>query len=150
MSMIEVGHALRPRRSLWRTLIFSLAAIGAIVVGLVAMHSLNIEGGHSGHAASSPVAASADHHADADAGAADAAAVDPLASPAVCDSDCEHAMTVMACILALMVTLIILGASRATSISAGILRLLSPVLELKATLAPAAPPSLHVLSISRT
>ncbi|TQL47428.1 hypothetical protein FB562_0488 [Homoserinimonas aerilata] len=148
MSMIDVGRALRPRRSLWRTLVFSLAAIGAILVGLVAMHSLNIEGGHSGHAASSPVAASADHHADA--GAADAAAVDPLASPAGCDSDCEHSMTVMACILALMVTLIVLGASRATSISAGILRLLSPVLELKATLAPAVPPSLHVLSISRT
>lgn len=148
MSMIEVGRALRPRCSLWRTLIFSLAAIGTILVGLVAMHSLNIEGGHSGHSAASSLAGSADHHVTG--GAEGAAVVDPLASPAGCDSDCEHSLTVMSCILALMVTVIVLGASRATSISAGILRVLSPVLELRATLAPAVPPSLHVLSISRT
>lgn len=148
MSMIGLGHALRPRRTLWRTLIFSLAAIGAILVGLIAMHSFTFEGGHSGHAAASAVTESLDHHVTASA--AETTMADQTAGPAGCDGECEHSMTVMACILALMVTLIVLGASRATLISAGIRRVLSPVLELKATLAPAVPPSLHVLSISRT
>lgn len=149
MSMIEVGHALRPSRSLWRTLIFSLAVIGTILVGLLAMHSFNIEGGHSGHSASSSAAASADHHV-VSADTHDATAATPLAGLAECDGDCEHTMTLMACIMALMVSMIVLGSSRATVIETGITRVISSVVEPRGTLAPAVPPSLHVLSISRT
>lgn len=146
MSLIQLSHALRPRRSLWRKLLLSLVASVAIVIGLVAMHSLNLEGGHSAAVSSlSPAAAAVDHHGMVETGAAATPA-----GVADCDGACEHSLMVMACILALMVTVIVLAASRSTMSREHHRRAAAPLMELRATLAPVTPPSLVVLSISRT
>jgi MFS superfamily sulfate permease-like transporter len=142
--------ALRARRHVsWLRLLLALTAVPAVLAGLLAMHVLSGSTGET---------SSASHHAVAVAQPADpnSASVgierheDSLAG--VCGPDCEreHQLSAVACVLAL------LAAAFALAIGTGWFRmgwLLRPVRYLSIlTRSPAepAPPSLLVLSISRT
>ena len=143
--------ALRARRQVpWLRLVLALTVAPAVLAGLLAMHVLSGSGGESavaGHHAMTFVEAAdihtatgvMDHHADA-------------SSAGVCGPDCErdHQMSAAACVLAILV------AAFALAISAGWFRtgwLLRPARYLSLlSWSPAepTPPSLLVLSISRT
>jgi len=132
----------RPRSS-WRRVVIALLAVPAILIGLLAMHFLASEAlapeahSMSASAAESPMLAVAHNEAPA---------------PEGCDEMCAptHDMLGMACVLALLVSAVLivfhvfLLRFRA---SGAVLRVM--VARLSA-LAPPAPPSLHILSISRT
>lgn len=149
MSLIAVAQQVRGPRTLTRTLLLLVAVTAAIIVGLLAMHSFNTHA--TGHGKTAPVvgvAANADSSHDVPAAAAVEAPVD--------HSDCadcvgDHAMAWTACVLALLLSVIVLGWLRA--------RWRAPLCESVAhmvrALWPAAarfhpPPSLTVLCISRT
>jgi hypothetical protein len=142
--------ALSARRQLpWLRLLLALTAVPALLTGLLAMHVL------SGSAGEADVAG---HHAVAFAQAADvhtdAAGTDhhDPSTAGVCGPDCEreHQMSAAACILAILV------AAFALAIRTGWFRmgwLFRPVRSLSLltrTPAEPTPPSLVVLSISRT
>jgi Family of unknown function (DUF6153) len=153
--MMWMRHATRPRPSWLRVAITALGA-AALLVGLLATHVV-ISGGHSGHAHSADSSASstvptADHtahelHAMA---ALPAAMLGAAADP--CDGTCPPAHTVIAmtCIIALLISVLVLVVAvivrRWVRLSHGIRSLASRV----AGLAFPDPPSLLVLSISRT
>lgn len=151
MSLIAVAQQVRGPRTLTRTLLLLIAVSAAIIVGLLAMHSLNTHAtttGHGNTASVVGVAADVDSGHDVPAAAAVEAPVD--------HSDCadcvgDHAMAWMACVLALLLSVIVLGWLRA--------RWRTPLRETVAHMVrarwPAAarfhpPPSLTVLCISRT
>lgn len=146
MSITALREALQPQSSLWRRLLLASAAVAAVLIGLLAMHALNLESHHNEVALSQVATPDGHHHASADE-AASFAAVDADH----CSGDCgrEHAM-LGACILALAFGAIaVLGAallSRWSSVGLTIARLLRVATDAVA----AAPPSLVVLSISRT
>lgn len=141
MSLEAVNRALRPHALLWRRLLLSLAAVGAILVGLLAMHSFSTDAGHGTTIA---VAAEASHHADA---AAQTVAHDN------CSGSCEpgHSMAIMACLLALLVLTILFAVRDVPSRG---LTMLAAVVRSAQRYAQAVPwpkpPSLVALSISRT
>lgn len=132
----------RPRSN-WRRTMIALLAVPAILMGLLAMHFLASESlAPESHSMTASVAESPmieDAHNEAPA-------------PAGCDEMCAptHDMLGMACVLALLVLAVLiivhLFLYRFRALGAE-LRLI--VARLSA-LAPPAPPSLHVLSISRT
>ncbi len=85
----------------------------AIIVGLLAMHSLNTHGtttGHASAATASSVATDASSHHDAPAAANPAGAAADASGCADCGDD--HAMAWMACVLALLVSVILLARVR--------------------------------------
>ncbi|MGV8896327.1 MAG: DUF6153 family protein [Rhodoglobus sp.] len=145
MSVSAIRRALRPRRALWRNLLVSLLAVTAIVAGLLTMHSLNLEHGGSATVASSTAAMS--HH-DATVVAGDPA----MAATDSCGDPCapEHSMTVMACILALLVSVLLIGAMRVITSWAPVRRRIATIVDQAVALSLPAPPSLHALCISRT
>ena len=132
----------RPRSS-WRRVVIALLAVPAILIGLLAMHFLASESlapeSHSmtASAADSPMVAVAHNEAPA---------------PVGCDEMCAptHDMLGMACVLALLVSadLIIFHVFlfRFRTLGAALRQIVARL----SALAPPAPPSLHVLSISRT
>ena len=140
MSLAAVNRALHPHALIWRRLLLTFAAVGAILVGLLAMHSFSAETGHHGTAA---VIATEGHHEHA---------------PAPADEDCGggcapgHAMTATACLLALLVLTLLLAA-RDDSIRGGLVRA-AAVGHARWRHAGALrwpkPPSLVALCISRT
>lgn len=143
MSLAAVNRALQPQAHVWRRLLLTFAAVGAILVGLLAMHSFSADTGH--HGTTLAVAADAHHEHGAD--------------PAVVQDDCAgggcepgHSMTVAACLLALLVLTLLL-ALRDVPIRG--LLLLAPAARRAQwwsarTLRWPKPPSLLELSISRT
>lgn len=145
MSMISARAALRPKGTAARTILLPLLAVVALLLGLLAMHSLNLDTAH----ASMPAGGTA--HTEAQ-----------LTTPADsdehvgdCGNDCapEHSMLTMACVLALLVgSALIAGAAIRSFLNTKALWRLVPVAGLPslASLAPPKPPSLLVLSISRT
>lgn len=123
-------------------IVLSLLAVPAVLVGLLAMHVITLPGvTEVGHGMTSVTAV---EHAAPDVGASIA--------PIACQGDCDgHAMTAMACILALLILTVVLAAAASTS---GALRdLLSRLTGLlprgPSHVAPRRPPSLSFLSISR-
>ena len=145
MSTTGFHNALRPRRNLWRNLLLTLATVVTIVVGLLAMHSLNLE-----HVASSNMdssAAQAGHHG-ALASSEGAAGVAGDCGGVPCAP--EHSMTAMACILALLVSVLLIGMIRVVTAWRPMRKRAEAPLEPGASLPMPAPPSLHVLCISRT
>lgn len=142
MSLGAVNRALRPHALLWRRLLLSLIAVGAVVGGLLAMHSFSTDAGHGTTIA---VAAEAHHHDDA---AAQTVAHDN------CDGACEpgHNMAVTAaCVLALLVLTILFTVrdvpSRGLMMLAAVVRRAQRYAQ---TVPWPKPPSLEALSISRT
>ncbi len=145
-------------RSPARRLVVALLAIPAILIGLLAMHVLTTGGmGEPGAAA-----ASVTHHAteaapnsadstDLATGAVSAPALAPLPAED-CHGLCgpSHAMLGMACVLALLVTLVLFTLHLVLAGWQPLRRVISALIANAAALAPPLPPSLHVLSISRT
>lgn len=145
MSLVALARQLRGPRTLTRTLLIVVTVTAGIIVGLLAMHSLNSHTAASAVTATSTVVSHAEvaddtYHRDSAAGG-DAGCVD-------CG---EHqAMLVMACVLALLVTVLLLtrpslwwraGTHPARAGPSAVLTCISH---------RARPPSLIVFCISRT
>lgn len=146
MSLIALTEHLRAGRSMARTLLLLIALTGAVIVGLLAMHSLSThtsaETGHHATTASEPSGMSTDSHA-APTTAIDEACVD-------CGSD-HSSMFAMACVLALLATVLLLA--RTTAGHQGLALLLRPgpaAISLPGIPGRSHPPSLIALCISRT
>ncbi|WP_243073719.1 DUF6153 family protein [Microbacterium sp. SS28] len=146
--MRTIRAILQSRSSLTRVLIGVALTLG-VIVGLLAMHTLS--GGDASHGHSpAGVAAVADSHAPS--------MHDPsgVADPELCDCGTSgpvdgHSMLAMACVLGLLITVLILAIPK----DLGRVDLRAPLLGLttevaRRALARARPPSLYVLSISRT
>lgn len=146
MSLSAFRSALRPRRGLWRNVLVTLAAVAALLVGLLAMHSLNLEHGMSASMASmtAPVGL---HNANI---AIDDSLVSVANDRGGNPSSPEHSMTAMACILALLVSVLLIGIVRLITAGRPMLRQVVGVLKLWVDLLAPEPPSLHALCISRT
>ena len=132
----------------WKRLAIMLLAVPAILVGLIAMHVLTTGTSHTPDSHGSTVQVSM--------GVAELAPTSDLTDhahpPADCGGTCgsEHDMLGMACILALLMTALLLIV-HLTLVKCGSLRsAASTIKACVAALAPPRPPSLFVLSISRT
>ncbi|NYF18438.1 hypothetical protein HDC37_003302 [Microbacterium sp. AK009] len=143
MSLITLTDRLHAGRSIARTLLLLIALTAAVIVGLLAMHSLNThtaaQTGHQATVATASVTVD-DHHSGAtvtDEGCAD------------CGSG--HAdMLAMACVLALLASVLLLARLRPSQVWLSVLprpRPLSAALPGRPRLRP---PSLTALCISRT
>lgn len=100
MSLAAVNRALQPHALIWQRLLLTFAAVGALLVGLLAMHSFSADTGHHGTA----VVAVTEAHHEHD--------VAPAVVQDDCGGSCEpgHSMTVTACLLALLVLTMLLSA----------------------------------------
>lgn len=156
MSLSALRRALLPQNAVWRHLLITLAAVATIVVGLLAMHSLHLDSGHNyGHDTAVMTVVVAVGHGDA--ASADVVGMLEGGAPGSTVGHCpagdcspDHGMTAMACLLILLATGLLLATVLASTRWApvrqlGLLKVVRAV-----ALAPPIPPSLHVLSISRT
>lgn len=147
MSLIALTEHLRAGRSMARTLLLLIALTGAVIIGLLAMHSLNThataESGH--HATTATDQATASVTGDAHA------ATTVSAEESCADCGTSHSgMLAMACVLALLATVLFLARPRGGQQWLALLPRPGPP-----TLPPPGvpglhPPSLTVLCISRT
>ena len=144
MSLSTFRLALRPQRELWRHLLLSLAVVATIVVSLLAMHSLNTE--HAASESSFTAVTAVGHH---DTGIA--TGLSPAGVAADCGDPCapEHLMTTMACILALLVSVLLVGVIRVIAWQP-VRNQMIALAERSTTLRLSVPPSLYALGISRT
>ena len=145
MSMIALAQRLRPGpRGLGHSLLALIAVTAAIIVGLLAMHSLN---SHTETAA--PATASAMHeHGTAGPGVTDHGTTQPATDGDCADCGGHASMLAMACVLALLIVSLLLFLPR-VGITWGAALRAGPTLIARATHLPR-PPSLLVLCISRT
>lgn len=146
--MIALAQRLRPGpRGLGHSLLLLIAVTTAIIVGLLAMHSLN------SHAETSTPASSAIHeHGTAGAAVAVAVADHGTPQPST-DGECvdcggHTSMLAMTCVLALLFVALLLFLPRVGHTWGAALRA-GPTLIAPSTALPR-PPSLLVLCISRT
>lgn len=144
--------ALRARRHvLWLRVVLALIAVPAVLAGLLAMHILSGSAGET---------SAASHHAAAFAQTADADAStvatqnhdDSGVGAGVCGPDCEreHQMSAAACALALLVAALALTVGTGWFRMGWLLRPIRYLSQMTRSPAEPAPPSLLVLSISRT
>jgi hypothetical protein len=139
MSMIALANHLRiRRRGIGRSLLL-IGVTAAIIIGLLAMHSL---GGHTSHAEQTAIASVHDmgaaHHEDALPAAGECA-----------DCDADMSMLAITCVLALLAVALLLSARPlAPCWRAGLPREVAP--RAAPTPVDLEPPSLHNLCISRT
>ena len=144
MSLTTLRRAFRPQRNLLRHLLLSLALVTTIVASLLAMHSLNVE--HAASDSSFTVVAAVDHHE---------VGVALSATPATATNDCggackpEHLMTTMACVLALLLSALLVGVIRVIAWRPVRNRIIA-FAEWATAQRLLAPPSLFALCISRT
>ena len=128
MSLIALTDRVHTGRSMVRTLLLLVVITGAIIVGLLAMHSLNA-------------------HTATDAGHQTTATDEPCAD---CGSG-HSTMLAMACVLALLATVLLLVRPSAVMRWLSILPRPRPSVASALFTGPALrPPSLTVLCISRT
>lgn len=145
--MQTIRSLMHPRSFVWRTLI-TVGLSLAVIVGLLAMHTMSTH--HLGPA----------NHADHSAVTSDTrgdvmtAHADDMTEPCDCDSVApaqDHSAMTVACVLALLATLLLIAAPRLLRDSCDGTRHLSTLSQrARRALAQARPPSLLVLSISRT
>lgn len=129
-------------------LALALFAVPAILVGLLAMHVLT----------TGNMTDTADHHSSVSlaAAAGDDMAMVPNPGTGSLADDCggvcmpSHDMLGMMCVLALLAGAILFALQLALTGWPTLTRILRPLHLRAAALAPPTPPSLHVLSISRT
>ena len=152
VSIIALRDTLHPQRTLRRRLLLALAAVATIVAGLLAMHSLNLMSHHNEVVVAQhheAVAAEPDgineHHEAASSPVGNAA--DGIGT---CDGACGMDPMLGACALALLVTSVLLASAATISRSSAMPNALARYVAAAVSLATPAPPSLHVLSISRT
>ncbi|WP_194410995.1 DUF6153 family protein [Microbacterium cremeum] len=150
MSLIALRARLQTGRSTARRLLLLIALTGAVIVGLLAMHSL------SGHAASGAGDHAADTAvvADRDIGHAHSATTATTATTVVTDvcADCgdDHSsMLAMACVLALLAVALLLRPQPGHRWLSTMPRP-RPVPSAPASRTRRRPPSLTALCISRT
>ena len=149
MSMIALTEQLRAGRSTARTLLLLIALTGAVIVGLLAMHSLNTHtaaqaGHHSAVAADVHGATLEDAHASTGPAAA---AVDETCA----DCGTGHStMLAMACVLALLATVLLLARMRGAQRWLALLPRPGPPAAAPPVGTCLRPPSLTALCISRT
>ena len=147
MSLIALTEHLRAGRSMARTLLLLIALTGAVIIGLLAMHSLNThataESGH--HATMATDQGGASVMGDAHA------ATTVSAEESCADCGTSHSgMLAMACVLALLATVLLLARARGAQSWLALLPRPGPR-ALPASDSPGLhPPSLTVLCISRT
>lgn len=133
-----------------RRLLLALFAVPAILIGLLAMHVFTTASADS----SAPLAAASHHMGATPLLSAESAAIVP-SSPATAD-DCDglcspsHDMLGMICVLALLVTLVLLTVHLVAIRWEQPLRAIKDLAARASALVPPVPPSLIVLSISRT
>ena len=149
--MADLALLAHLRSSRRRRLLIALLAVPAILVGLLAMHVLTTTGmGDTSASAATP----AHHMGEASLVANESAAGNPaMPSPAEdCGGLCGpgHDMLGMICVLALLVTVVLLALHLILIRWEELWRVITTLTAKAAALAPPAPPSLHVLSISRT
>lgn len=144
MSLTTFRHALRPQRELWRHLLLSLAVVTTIVASLLAMHSLNVE--HAASESSLTADTAMDHH-----GAGIGTGLSPTSIAGDCGDPCApgHLMTTMGCILALLVSVLLVGVIRVIAWQP-VRNQMIGFTERSRTPRLPVPPSLYALCISRT
>lgn len=141
MSLIALREHLRSGRSAARTLLLMIALTGVVIVGLLAMHSLNLHSSaDSGHQSSTAADASSTSNSHA------TAAEDSCADCGTGHSD----MLAMACVLALLAVVLILARPRITRLWLALRPRPGPGLPAPFRAEVLHPPSLIVLCISRT
>jgi hypothetical protein len=143
--MLLLGRALLPRSGALRKVMLIVVAVAAIVVGLLAMHSLNLHEGHDSGGAMS--VAAAPHHV------VGMPAPDSPSDSPQCASPCgtgDQVMSGTACILALLATTMLLAVALSAIRWERFPRWATSLLSRVAALASPSPPSLLILSISRT
>ena len=138
------------RPAVLRKTMLLLVLVGALVAGLLAMHTIaSANGGHNAAPDSTMAMQATGNHADVTvAPGGESIAVSDCAG--TCDPG--HSMATMVCVLALLISVLALGALRPPAL-AGLLRAMLPPLRRIVASAAAAfplPPSLDALSISRT
>lgn len=150
VSLIRARDAVLRPDAIRATLLL-LLLVGAVVAGLLAMHTISSSGmsGHDAPAASGMVMADPGHHASETMGHEQAA-------PAVLDAsgagDPGHAMSTIACVLALLFSALLLVARHARTTSKMLPRPGAAPGRIVAFAAVKVnpPPNLDALSISRT
>ncbi|GAA1938300.1 hypothetical protein GCM10009775_32980 [Microbacterium aoyamense] len=149
MSLIALTDRVRTGRSMARTMLLLIVGTGAVIVGLLAMHSLDAhtldahtatEVGHRTTVAASASTGAGDHRADT------VAADEPCAD---CGSGHSN-MLAMACVLALLATVLLLVRPGAGMRRSSILTRPRPSVVPARPRARLHPPLLTVLCISRT
>jgi hypothetical protein len=129
-----------PPAALRRFLILILGVV-AIVIGLLAMHSFSATPAHGAHATSTT---STDAHAAVGHSGIDA-------GDEHCASDCNsHSAAAMMCILALLVGMLLIAIPRTSKTLHPIVPWLEGLASRPPSMRLLPPPSLHILSISRT
>lgn len=142
-------------------LLMSLAAAAALIAGLLAMHVLSTSASH--HAAAGPITISDHAHHPTASGQAEtenhATHLSPWHSDGVepCDGECgmpaelpTHSMLMAACVLGLIGAILLLLPPVSRALLAAIEAARRMAVDVFRAVAPLRPPSLHVLSISRT
>jgi len=140
MSLIALTERLHAGRSMARTLLLLIAVTAAVIVGLLAMHSLNTHtAADTGHQTTASATAD-DHHSGAsvtDEGCAD------------CGSG-HSDMLAMACVLALLATVLLVALLRPGRVWLSVLPRPQPLSAALPGRPSLRPPSLTALCISRT
>ena len=143
MSLIALTGRLHAGRSMVRTMLLLIALTGAVIVGLLAMHSLNThtaaDTGHQTTVATASATAD-DHHSAATT--TDEACAD-------CGSD-HSSMLAMACVLALLATGLLLARLRPSRVWLSVMPRPQPARTAPPGRLRLRPPSLTTLCISRT
>lgn len=149
---MALREALHPQRLLWRRLLLGLAAVAAIVAGLLAMHSLNLSSHHNevvvaehSETVDGQSGAIHDHREIGSAGVANAGD-----ETGTCGGACGMDSLLGGCILALLVASVLLAGAASITRTSTIRVALARAVTAATSLVPPAPPSLTVLSISRT
>jgi len=141
----------RLRSSRGRRVMIALFAVPAILVGLLAMHVLTTTGMSNSPTSSGAMAA---HHLTTGTLTDESVATSP--GMPVPTEDCgglcgpSHDMLGMICVLALLAAVILLSLHLVLIRWEQLRRFVHALPAKAAALAPPAPPSLHILSISRT
>jgi hypothetical protein len=137
----------------WHRIVLVLLAVPAILFGLLAMHGITTSsmGGSQTPMAVPDQATGMVMHAVGSITLVAMNSDSPLRAQN-CEGACgpDHAMLGMACVLALLFTVLLFALHPVLSRREGIRRKISALAAKVSTLAPPTPPSLHCLSISRT
>lgn len=152
MTSVAATRTGRGLRGFVRGVLRGVLLVAAVIVGLLAMHTLNLHGTASADAPaamsiSAPGSADAPHHA-VEGGTPGDTQGDRTLSCVGCGTD-DHSGMAMMCVLALLLVLLLLIPPRVLRAGTGtVLRTALPEIIVARLLSRA--PSLHVLCISRT
>lgn len=152
MAPVAATRTGRSFRSVFRGVLLGVLLVAAVIVGLLAMHTLNLHGTAAADApAAMSMAAPGPAHSSHDTAAGPASGDtqgDRGMSCAGCTTD-DHSGMAMICVLALLLVMLLLAPPRLLRRGPGTV-LRTPLAETHLARLLPRPPSLHVLCISRT